>query len=66
MRIAASQLAQWIDALANRPDGTGVATLCWAGRHDGIALTLPETTLLLAGIDETSGAPHRYGQSRPP
>ncbi|MER5549917.1 hypothetical protein ABT072_47900, partial [Streptomyces sp. NPDC002589] len=54
VRIAPSQLAQWIGALAYRPDGTGVAALRWAGRHDGIALTLPEMTLLLADIDETS------------
>ncbi|WP_327740452.1 hypothetical protein OG749_46045 (plasmid) [Streptomyces nojiriensis] len=53
VRIAPSQLDRWIDALAYRQGGTGVAGLRWAGRRDGIALTLPGTTLLLADISET-------------
>ncbi|MFI6689506.1 hypothetical protein [Streptomyces sp. NPDC050485] len=54
VRIAPSQLDQWIDALAFRQGGTGIAGLRWTGRRDGIALTLPGMTLLLADIDETS------------
>ncbi|MER6195982.1 hypothetical protein ABT234_01195 [Streptomyces sp. NPDC001586] len=53
VRIAPSQLDWWIDALAYRQGGTGVAGLRWAGRRDGIALTLPGMTLLLADISET-------------
>ncbi|MFD8413964.1 hypothetical protein ACFV2Q_19765 [Streptomyces sp. NPDC059650] len=53
VRIAPSQLDQWIDALAFREEGTGVAGLRWAGRLDGIALTLPGMTMILADISET-------------
>ncbi|MEU5958253.1 hypothetical protein [Streptomyces sp. NPDC047525] len=54
VRIAPSQLSRWIDALAHRPDGEGVAGLRWAAHRDGTALTLPEMTLVLDGIDETT------------
>ncbi|WP_405533782.1 hypothetical protein OG592_43015 (plasmid) [Streptomyces avidinii] len=53
VRIAPSHLDRWIDALTYRQGGTGVAALRWAGRRDGIALTLPGMTLLLADISET-------------
>jgi hypothetical protein len=52
VRIASSQLDRWIDALAYREDGTGVAGLRWAGSRDGIALTLPGTRMVLADITE--------------
>ncbi|MEU0351413.1 hypothetical protein ABZ302_31985 [Streptomyces sp. NPDC006237] len=53
VRIAPAQLDRWIDALAHRPGGTGVAGLRWAGSGDGIALTLPGMRMVLAGISET-------------
>lgn len=53
VRIAPSQLDRWIDALAFREGGSGVAGLRWADCRDGISLTLPGTTMVLAGIGET-------------
>ncbi|KOV62955.1 hypothetical protein ADL00_23670 [Streptomyces sp. AS58] len=53
VRIAPAQLDRWIDALAHRPGGAGVAGLRWAGRRDGIALILPGTRMVLADISET-------------
>ncbi|MEV7246642.1 MULTISPECIES: hypothetical protein [Streptomyces] len=53
VRIAPAQMDRWIDALAHRPGGTGVAGLRWAGLREGIALTLPGMRLLLADISET-------------
>jgi hypothetical protein len=53
VRIAPTQLDRWIDALAYREGGTGVAGLGWASRRDGITLTLPGMRMLLAGISET-------------
>ncbi|WP_435057799.1 hypothetical protein [Streptomyces sp. bgisy060] len=52
VRIAPSQLDRWIDALAFREGGRGVAGLRWAGCRDGIALTLPGTKMVLGGISE--------------
>ncbi|MBT1189957.1 hypothetical protein HET69_39780 [Streptomyces sp. CJ_13] len=54
VRIAPSQLDRWIDALAYRQSGSGVAGLRWAGHRDGITLTLPGTRMLLADISETN------------
>ncbi|MEU6350118.1 hypothetical protein ABZ896_12405 [Streptomyces sp. NPDC047072] len=54
VRIAPSQLARWIDALAYRPDGHGVAGLRWAPHRSGTALVLADMTLVLDGIDETT------------
>ncbi|WP_331735906.1 hypothetical protein OG605_38565 (plasmid) [Streptomyces xanthophaeus] len=54
VRIAPSQLDRWIDALAYRQSGTGVAGLRWAGHRDGITLTLTGTRMLLADISETN------------
>ncbi|MGV2915555.1 hypothetical protein [Streptomyces alfalfae] len=51
--IASAQLDRWIDALAYREGGTGVAGLRWAGRRDGIVLTLPGMVMVLADINET-------------
>ncbi|WP_329448976.1 hypothetical protein OG906_42225 (plasmid) [Streptomyces sp. NBC_01426] len=53
VRIAPSQVDRWIDALAYRQGGTGVAGLRWASRRDGIILTLPGTKMLLAEISES-------------
>lgn len=53
VRIAPSQLDRWIDALAFREGGSGVAGLRWADCRDGIALTLPGTKMVLASISET-------------
>nr|WP_181411952.1 hypothetical protein [Streptomyces sp. F2] len=53
VRIAPSQLDRWIDALAYREGGTGVAGLRWAGHRQGTLLTLPGTKVLLADISET-------------
>lgn len=53
VRIAPAQLDRWIDALAHRPGGTGVAGVRWAALREGIALTLPGMRMLLAGISET-------------
>lgn len=63
VRIAPSQLPAWIDALAHRPDGQGVAGLRWAAHRDGTALTLPGMTLVLAGIDETTWRAALAGRS---
>ncbi|MFD7919737.1 hypothetical protein ACFV3R_10975 [Streptomyces sp. NPDC059740] len=52
VRIAPSQLPRWIDALAYRPDGQGVAGLRWAPHREGTALMLPGMTLVLDGTDE--------------
>ncbi|WNI20011.1 hypothetical protein [Actinacidiphila sp. ITFR-21] len=54
VRIAPSQLPRWIDALAYRSEGPGVAGLRWAPHRDGIVLTLAGMTLSLEGIDETT------------
>ncbi|MFE0775428.1 hypothetical protein [Streptomyces sp. NPDC058861] len=53
VQIAPSQLDRWIDALAYREGGAGVAGLRWAGRREGTLLTLPGTKVLLADISET-------------
>ncbi|WP_158709390.1 MULTISPECIES: hypothetical protein [unclassified Streptomyces] len=53
VRIAPSQLDRWIDALAYREGGTGVAGLRWAGHRRGTLLTLPGTKVLLADISES-------------
>ncbi|MCL3999207.1 hypothetical protein M4438_37945, partial [Streptomyces lavenduligriseus] len=53
VRIAPSQLERWVDALAYREGGTGVAGLRWVGRRDGTTLTLPGTRVVLADISET-------------
>ncbi|MFE3559476.1 hypothetical protein ACFXKW_32170 [Streptomyces sp. NPDC059193] len=54
VRVAPSQLPRWVDALAHRPDGQGVAGLRWAPCQDGIVLTLAETTIVLDSIDENT------------
>ncbi|KOU73724.1 hypothetical protein ADK61_22300 [Streptomyces sp. XY66] len=53
VRIAPAQLDRWIDALAYRESGAGVAGLRWAGRQDGVVLTLPGMRMVLADISET-------------
>ncbi|MFF2374970.1 hypothetical protein ACFVUW_11370 [Streptomyces xiamenensis] len=52
VRIAPSQLPRWIQALAYRPGGQGVAGLRWAPHRSGTALILADSTLVLDGVDE--------------
>jgi hypothetical protein len=63
VRIAPSQLSRWIDALAYRPGGQGVAGLRWAPHRAGTNLILGGMTLVLEGIDETTWRAALAGRS---